>query len=327
MFVVSTELKGHFLSYAKIIDDHSDGGVVNIFFEGRGLVSNIFFIVRNIRCRPNEEKKIFFLNGEQFLLTLIVKLLFPRYKVSSIIYHSFLGVGLRALTKKTIFCISSMCGIFLYFLEGEEWVSRSKCLFKSGYRSLRDPALLDHKSFSSKEVDPNVVTYLVVGYIDERKCVPEIVQALIALAFDSKVTQRLIILGKQSLGVENYLSGLVVPKGLELLVLNQRFSDDEYSHYLAISDVVLAIYKNHFGSSGVVINSILYGKKVLFIPVGVTADFEARLALDGLPQSTSPDAIKGALVKLVNSVQYDDSARLSFLVGRSKKDFYLSLIR
>ncbi|SDU77493.1 hypothetical protein [Pseudomonas sihuiensis] len=219
-----------------------------------------------------------------------------------------------------------MLGVYLYFLEGEEWVSSSQCPFKSGYRSLKDPALLDYKSFSNKSIDSKAVTYLVVGYIDERKCVPEIVEALITLACDSEISQRLIILGKQSLGVETYLSGLAVPEGLELLVLNRRFSDEEYSQYLAISDVVLAIYKDHLGSSGVVINSILYGKKVLFIPVGVTAAFQARLALDGLPQSSSPDAIRGALVKLVDSVQYDDSARLRFLDGRSKKDFYLSLI-
>lgn len=326
MFVVSTELKGHYLSYGKIIDDHSGGRGVNVFFEGRGLIYNVFFIARNIWRQSGEEKKILFLNGEQVLLPLLIRLLFPRYKVLSIVYYSFLGRGLRSQVKKVIFCISSMLGIFLYFLEGEEWVSGSHCPFKNNYRSLRDPALLEYKSFSDKDIGSDVTTYLVVGYIDERKCVPEIVEALIAFAFDSKVSQRLIILGKQSPGVEKYLSGLVVPEGLELLVLNERFSDEEYSQYLAVSDVVLAIYKDHLGSSGVVINSILYGKKVLFIPVGVTAAFEKRLGVEYLPQSSSSGEIKEALAKLANSVQYGDDARLRFLVGRSKKEFYLSLI-
>lgn len=325
MYVVATGTEGHYLNYSKIINDCSDVGVVNIIFEGRGLFYNFFYILTSILRTSGVQKKIIFLNGEQAFLPILIKIFLPTYRVSSVVYYSFFGFGFNSFVKKHLFCFSSMIGIFIYFLEGEEWVSSSRCFFSSRYRSLRDPALLYFGDLNPGKREANIVTYLLVGYIDERKCVPEILGALECLFACTGLNQKLIILGKQSSVVEHYLTSYTSPDGVEVLIINKRFSDEEYAQYLVGTDIVLAVYRDHLGSSGVVINAILYGKKIIFIPVGATAAFASRLGIKDLPQSHSVDAIKEALMAVMNSSQYDASARLRFLEGRGKYEFYLAL--
>ena len=93
------------------------------------------------------------------------------------------------------------------------------------------------------------------------------------------------------------------------------------------TDIVLAIYDHHFGSSGIVINAVALNKKVAFISYGVCENFYDELNIYEKLKSTDPTAICSFVSGLAMShvPQYSEKNRITFLNKRKPESFVESL--
>ncbi len=335
MFIVSTNNNGHYQSYREIFERNSSASLFYVSFDGKGSLINLFILAGRVLASGHKDRRILFLNGEEVFLPIFFKLLMPVYDVKSIVYYAFLGSSFKSFLKRVLLCLSSFLRISIYFLEGGDFISRSRCLFKTKYFPLNDPIILYSISDNScdKSVRPtltsdNKFTFLVAGYIDERKNIRKIIDALDDLQNDRSCAFELILLGCQSIDVQNYVQEYLDEVGrLKITSINRRFTDDEYLHYTEISDVVLAIYENHLGSSGVVLNAVYCNKPVLFIPIGVCASYMKALSIKGLPINSDESEIARAISYVIDNVeQYSSFDRSQFMLDHSQSVFVEKLL-
>ncbi len=325
VLAITTSLKGHFLNYFDILKSNSSLQVKLVNFENSNVFIRMIRIFIFIYVNYKEINKIIILNGDQdVILSLILKIIFTFKTVKLIIYYTYQNKkkSLFKLIKKFLLCISSIIGVKIYLLECD--TNNVRCLLSNkNFEKLYDPILLSEEKIEEEYISQDELTYLLAGFIDDRKCVRESIAALELLSCKDKIKRKLIILGEQSTDISEYLTYLQFEKlNLKIEIYNKRFSDEDLSKYLKGSHIVLAIYKEHFGSSGMLINAILNNKKVLFIPVGVLNNFAIELEINNLPNSYDINEICSSMEYIEKKeYQYSFFHRNMFLGFRKQQIF------
>jgi hypothetical protein len=327
VLLITSNVNGHFVSYFNLIDSHCDVPVELLHVDNSSFFKSIIEIIVFIVKRFSDVDTVVVLNGDRDIFWCIVlAIVFWTKRIKSIVYYTFQcdKQSFLHLLKKMFFYLSSRFGVELLFLEYEPKGFERFFLGKRA-KKIYDPFLL---APSFRKTESNETTYLIAGYVDERKCVQESIEALQILSKkEPSIKRRLVILGRQSDAVKKYLSGLVVEEvNFVVDMYSERFSDSTLSDMICNSDIVLAIYKMHYGSSGIVINSICFNKKVLFIPVGVLKDFAEELGLEHLPQTNDVNSICDSMEYIEDkSIQYTSAARELF-VKRREPDLFAAEI-
>jgi len=108
--------------------------------------------------------------------------------------------------------------------------------------------------------------WTLFGVIDLRKGVRQVLEALSHMEASEVSQICLVLIGLQSEAVKDGLSewsAAAVGKGLQLVVDDRYVSMEECEAAIAGSDLVLAPYQNHVGSSGILVRAAAAGRPVL----------------------------------------------------------------
>ena len=204
-------------------------------------------------------------------------------------------------------------------------------------RALPDPIIED--STASGEIGADVVSapaggrtmFLMFGALTVRKGVLEILQALIALPTAVRARVQLVLAGRIdpdcAAEVEELRRRLesIDPGSESLRVVDRFLSTAELKWLVARSEVVLATYRRHVGSSGALMWAAQHGKPVLAQDYGLVGALVREYRLGEVVDSTNPAAIAAAVSHFT-----DAGARRSlsanadwsrFLAGRSADEF------
>ena len=309
---------GHYPTYLKILSKFS-----NVIESNSKCYLKIFNILRR-----NKFNSIIFLNGDRdFIKALIIKVFYNSTKLSIISYYTFLGnkKSIISFLKRAFFHLSTFIGIRVFLVDHSK--EKSYLTRNSYFELIKDPITtlpkLKSKNNGKKESE---IDYLVFGHVDSRKNVDYLLILLNALCNSDNKFRKVIILGKQSQKVNNYLKRFKAHKCLRIEQLNYKYSDHELREKLSKTTIVWAYYKNHLGSSSVVINSIYYDKKVIFNPIGVLDKMACELGIKDLFKLNSFDETLKTLMN-IESIKIDYQNKKKFLSNRKEEDFYNSLIK
>jgi glycosyltransferase involved in cell wall biosynthesis len=118
--------------------------------------------------------------------------------------------------------------------------------------------------------------YLIFGALDERKNIANILKAYsrAKLNFDSE----LLLIGSAETSYLEHLKDLISKlnsidnEHKKVFIRAEFVTDEEMDYYFSISDVSLLIYKDFFGSSGLLGRVVLHKKKVIGSNAGVIGD-------------------------------------------------------
>lgn len=304
MLVIAPTLNGHYKTYFNRLYRDGDEFIliekIHQIFNPKNL-SRIFF-----------HREILFLHGERQAIVMIVMGMTLFWKnISTILYYSFFDDSFKV---KMAYRVFRVLGIQLHALE-----YRDSC--RPFLHYLPDPitmrGLFDYECLHSDDT----FVFLVAGYLDERKSVIEISSALNEVGLQGyDVT--LILVGEQSVGLKRMFDPKRYPF-VKFSIIDRRVSDDELHDYICNSSAVLAIYKDHLGSSGFVINSVALNVPVLFVPVGVLKSYERMVLFQSLPETFSEKAITKALLDFVlyKENYYDVNLRMDFIENHDLKKF------
>ncbi len=326
MYLVVPNLKGHFLNYIKIFESRSDFDDYIVLESGIKGYIKLFRVIMTITKRVD----LYFLHGEKHVLLSIFSLLLPNVNVSCIYYYAFnknQGVLKKNVSKIFVNALTIL-GANLFYLEKPEKIiipSLNPLLFY-----LPDPVL---SSYNLEQHLPHKInatpTVLIAGYLDFRKSVDKLLIALDEFSLKSNInTIKILLVGEQSDEVLNFINEFKPRGNLTIFQHNERVSDDELSMYIQMSDIISCVYQNHMGSSGMFINSVAHGKKVLFIAKGVLHDFAAELKIKATVKNDSAKEISTIFSTLLNNdyIQYTDDARNKFLQKRTTVAFVSKLL-
>lgn len=304
---------GHYKNYIEIIKTGAKHQNVISCFQYKSLFK---------MCKVDEMTSVIFLNGDQdFLKAFWLKCFFWRHNISLIIYYSFQNTEktlfqfIKAATLKFI----TYLNLKFFLLESEPF--NVKYANQNNLIKLYDPILskVNNNKFVKSSTNKNSITYLVAGYLDERKSIPELFSALECLSKHDKKRRKIILLGIQDKSINNFINSLETV--IEFEVRNYRYSEDEFVKMISISDIVWAVYKGHYGSSSMVISAVQHNKKIIFLPFGVLRLFAIELDLEKLPLKDDINSLVESLVYIERKQVFSQITRNLFLSKRSPENF------
>ncbi|EKO3632749.1 hypothetical protein [Vibrio paracholerae] len=329
LFVIPTE-NGHFNNYISLFKNRID-------FEGKyildktsfkGFLCFILFLIKN------KKRNIIFFHGEKhYLVSVLTSLIFHRIlggKVSSVFYYAYAGNSslMKNILHRTSLLILKIAGIQAHYLELS--FKNVNPNYHKFFCVLRDPVLIEFNEGAqlTNRIYDRSLSLLVAGFLDERKCIGEILDACNLLLENGHFDKvEITLLGCQSSGVESIIKNTKLHDSVFLIQKKYRFENKELIDEMTKTDIVLAIYDHHFGSSGIVINAVALNKKVAFISYGVCESFYDELNITERLNSTDPIAICSFVSSLAmcHVPQYSERNRIEFLNKRKPVNFVESL--
>jgi glycosyltransferase involved in cell wall biosynthesis len=216
----------------------------------------------------------------------------------------------------------------IYILNDEEGVNYLNQFHKkSQFKYLSDP-IFSYPSALQTIKENKIFNFLIFGSMSERKNITNIIKAYAAANFT--IDTELIIVGSVNEIYLSYLHTLIK----SLLTINSRkkitlkvgfVTDEEMDNYFHETDTCLLIYKDFFGSSGLLGRATLHKKKVIGANVGLLKELIEQNKLGITCDPKSIEEISKALVKIVD-INIDDEHFESFYWKYSPEKFLKTLL-
>lgn len=255
---IAPSLNGHYQGYYQTLVRDYDG-----VSELRICKSNLNFFVQFLKIITSKKRPshIIFLHGEKFWLCSLI-LLFFHFKTVLFFYY-LQNKNYNALKQSLLFFIFKALkktGILTISIE----------LPTKFPHHLFSGILFDYVSPKILESKANRKNVRVLGYIDQRKNLPKIIDALSDIS-QRNFTISLEIFGKVDPDYLKLLNEIIILKQsarLSISLYNSVIDSDVFLEKISSASLVIAYYNDHYGSSGIVLESINCCTPVIFKNVG-----------------------------------------------------------
>jgi glycosyltransferase involved in cell wall biosynthesis len=148
----------------------------------------------------------------------------------------------------------------------------------------------------------NSFKFLVFGALNERKNITNILKAYENASFD--YATELILIGPSKKSYSVYLENLVQSISVkdlnnkEIIVHNSFVSDQQMDWFFLQSDVIMLVYKDFYGSSGLLGRACMHQKKVIGPNVGLLRNMITDYQLGLLCDPNSTEEIARAMISI-----------------------------
>jgi glycosyltransferase involved in cell wall biosynthesis len=238
----------------------------------------------------------------------------------------------KKLAEKLFIKKSSIRNIFV--LNDQEGVlDLNRIHHSSIFKYLPDPVFSyrpDNKFNGTHEKDPEIYRYLIFGSISERKNITNIIRAYDRTKFLYKT--ELLIIGPCS--DEYYkklcdnINALESMDGIYKTIFFKRgfVSNEEMDYYFSVSNVCLIIYKDFFGSSGIMGRASLHKMKIIGPNTGLLNEL---INTHKIGLSADPDDISKISRSLIDirDFKIDSCEQEKFYKQRSPEKFISALAK
>ncbi|GAB3976800.1 hypothetical protein GCM10028806_37010 [Spirosoma terrae] len=203
----------------------------------------------------------------------------------------------------------------IYILNDQQTVDAMNHLLKPVFRYLPDPILTYEPTYTdirkSYSIEDNRCTFLIFGSIDERKNIENLFAAFAKLTPDLAQKAALLVVGPVKRHYKSILSNALQhlrlhQPGLQIVHRDEFISDSEMETLFSECNFPLLVYRDFFGSSGLLGQAAKHNKPVLVSTYGLMPELVERYKLGN---AVSPKDIDGIARYLTKSIQnYNDVA-------------------
>jgi len=217
----------------------------------------------------------------------------------------------------------------IYILNDEEGVSvLNRYHHTNQFKYLLDP-IFSYPSALKTTKESGVFRFLIFGSINERKNITAIINAYEATDFN--IATELFIVGSAEASYITYLNELIanlktINNRKQILVKAGFVTNEEMDNYFDSSDVCLLIYKDFYGSSGLLGRASLHKKKVVGANVGLLKELIEQNKLGITCDPKSEVAISKALNTIVQ-LNFESKNFESFYHKYSPENFLKTLLQ
>ncbi|MGN6646930.1 MAG: glycosyltransferase [Cytophaga sp.] len=217
----------------------------------------------------------------------------------------------------------------VFILNDEEGVKfLNKFHNTNQFKFLQDPIFSYPSSLKSYEED-GVVKFLIFGSMNERKNITTIVKAFAATNFTTKA--ELLIVGHAEQSYLTYLHELVsnlpgIHADKKITIKSGFVTDEEMDNYFHSATVCLLIYKDFYGSSGLLGRAALHNKKVIGANVGLLKELIEKNSLGITCDPKSETEISKALIEILDK-DFPSENFQRFFETYSPETFFKTLLQ
>lgn len=188
-------------------------------------------------------------------------------------------------------------------------------------------------SYENTPKGPNTVTFIVFGYLDNRKGISKILDAVEQLPTNSSKKIRILLVGQLDKSLQTTLPDrlqyLSKTKSVKFITDFNYVTDQKIYSYFAMSDVALAVYQNHVGMSGILLTAAVMQKPVLSQDYGLMGKLVREGRLGMTVDSTNCEEIARAIQHIIStdlSSLGDKNMMRSFVEDHSPSNFSKILV-
>lgn len=149
------------------------------------------------------------------------------------------------------------------------------------------------------QIEPDRTVFLLLGVLDRRKGVKELLQSLSLVPSPAGTKMCIVLAGKiadyQREEIKNIVDDLGRQSDIQVILHDEYIQDNQVQHYYDLSDVILATYQKHMGSSSALIRAALAQKPVLSSDYGLMGEIVRNRQLGITVDTASPKAIANGL--------------------------------
>jgi glycosyltransferase involved in cell wall biosynthesis len=170
--------------------------------------------------------------------------------------------------------------------------------------------------------------FLLFGKIDERKGIYQLIEAINIIPDYICKKICLLVVGDVADEEQEKFNCLIKNtsqlRPIQIISINKFISDIEIPIYFQMSDIILAVYQQHVGMSGIVLHAAAAQKPVLSSDYGLMGYLVHKNKLGVTVDSTSPKAIADEIIRFINGNSerdYDINTMSSFVKQHSQDKF------
>ncbi|GAB5537190.1 MAG: hypothetical protein Rubg2KO_34390 [Rubricoccaceae bacterium] len=175
------------------------------------------------------------------------------------------------------------------------------------------------------EVEPSRQLAVLFGSLEERKGVFELMEALCELAPEQASALTVVIVGQTYDAIRPRLLDAIAHaqqhSKAQILFQEAFIPDTDLVNLTLAADLVLAPYKGHVGSSGVILRASASGTPVLGPDTGLMHRDIVRHQLGVSVDTSNPTAIAGGLVRALNGEGFDPASAAAYAEAHSVDRF------
>ncbi len=159
---------------------------------------------------------------------------------------------------------------------------------------------LDLATFRTKlGIEKHRRVFLLFGALDGRKGIYQLLEAIALLPPELCEHICLLLVGKtnatERANIRSKITALCHTAPIQLVECDEFIPENDVSSYFQLADVVLALYQQHVGMSGILLLAAAAGKPVLSSDYGLMGELVRRYQLGLTVDSTDSPAIARAL--------------------------------
>ena len=129
---------------------------------------------------------------------------------------------------------------------------------------------------SSKSVDelkialgivPNRKVFLIFGFLDSRKGISEVMEAISHISIEKSSKGTLLIVGpweeSERRKFDSSIDNIMQNSDFQVIIKNEFIQDEDIQAYFEVSDYILALYAKHIGMSAIMVRAAAAQKPFL----------------------------------------------------------------
>lgn len=158
-------------------------------------------------------------------------------------------------------------------------------------------------------VDSHRKVFLLFGYLDDRKGIEQVLDAVELLSSQEKAAVTLVLAGPIEDRFRSVIDSKISNSSVQVICSYQELKGATIQTYFELSDFVLTLYQKHVGMSSIVIRAALSEKPLISSDFGYMGQLVKSNQLGVAVNSESPPAISSALSQaLRGEVRYSLSS-------------------
>ncbi|MCU0471312.1 MAG: glycosyltransferase [Arcicella sp.] len=152
-------------------------------------------------------------------------------------------------------------------------------------------------------IERNRTVFLIFGFLDSRKGISDVMNALEAIDKEKSKKGTLLLVGpweeSERQKFDNQLDTLKNKTYFQILLVDKFIPDEEIQPYFEITDYVLALYDKHIGMSAITVRAAAAQKPLLTYDFGLMGKMVSEHELGLIVKQDLPDTIEKLLTENV----------------------------
>jgi glycosyltransferase involved in cell wall biosynthesis len=176
-------------------------------------------------------------------------------------------------------------------------------------------------------IEPNRKVFLIFGFLDSRKGISEVMEAIAKIDREKASKGTLLIVGPWEESERNKfdstISEILQSSDFQIIIKDEFVQDEDIQSYFEVSDYILALYTKHIGMSAIMVRAAAAQKPFLTHNFGLMGKIVSENQLGMLVENDLPEKME---MLLTENIEVGDKLKMKDFAELNSAENYAKVI-